>query len=150
MTRAIRALHYAADRYLALPIGAALALLWANSRPESYFAYAHALSFAVNDVAMAFFFAFITGEVIEATVPGGALHTWRRAVLPVVGAVGGIAGSALAYVAYLSMGDESSVLMRGWPIPCAADLAFGYFIARTICRRHPALPVFLLLGIASD
>jgi NhaA family Na+:H+ antiporter len=48
------------------------------------------------------------------------------------------------------MGDESSVLMRGWPIPCAADLAFGYFIARSIYRRHPALPFFLLLGIASD
>ncbi len=150
MTPAIRALNYAADRYLALPIGAALALLWANSRPESYFAYARALSFAVNEVAMALFFAFIAGEVIEATVPGGALHTWRRAALPVVGAVGGMAGSALAYVAYLSMGDESSVLMRGWPIPCAADLAFGYFIARTICRSHPALPFFLLLGIAGD
>ena len=150
MTRAIRAVRFAADRYLALPTGALIALAWANSRPESYFAWAHALSFLVNDVAMVFFFALVTGEIIEATAPGGALHTWRRAALPVVGALGGIAGSALAYVGYLRMGDESSVLIRGWPIPCAADLAFGYFIVRNICRRHPAIPFFLLLGIASD
>lgn len=150
MTLAIRAARYAADHYLALPTGALVALAWANIRPESYFTCAHALSFAVNQVAMVFFFALATGEVVEATLPGGALHTWRRAALPVVGAVGGIGGSVLAYVLYLRMGDESSVLMRGWPIPCAADLAFGYSIARSICRRHPAIPFFLLLGIASD
>ena len=150
MTRVIRAARLAADRYLALPVGALIALAWANSRPDSYFAWAHALSFAVNDVAMVLFFALITGEVIEATVPGGALHTWRRAALPIVGAVGGVAGSAFAYFAYLHLGDESSVLMRGWPVPCSADLACGYFIARTICRRHPAIPFFLVLAITID
>lgn len=147
MTRVVR---FAADHYLALPVGAMVALGWANARPESYFAFAHAWSFAVNDVAMVFFFALVTEEIIEATVPGGALHTWRRMALPVVGAVGGIVGSALVYVAYLRMGDETSVLSRGWPIPGAADLAFGYFIARSIWRRHPAIPFFLLLGIVVD
>jgi Na+:H+ antiporter, NhaA family len=147
MTRAIR---FAADHYLALPLGTMAALVWANSGPESYFAFAHALSFAVNDVAMVFFFALVTEEIIEATVPGGALHTWRRIALPVAGAVGGVLGSAFVYLAYLRMGDESSVLARGWPIPCAADIAFGYFVARSICRRHPAIPFFLLLGIAGD
>jgi NhaA family Na+:H+ antiporter len=150
MTRAIRAVRFAADRYLALPIGASIALSWANIGPNSYFTWAHALSFAVNDVAMVLFFGLVAAEVLEATVPGGALHTWRRAALPLVGAVGGIGGSAIVYVVYLRMGDESSVLMRGWPIPCAADLAFGYFIARIICRQHPAVAFFLLLGISSD
>lgn len=147
MTRAFR---FAANHYLALPFGALVALAWANSRPESYFAFAHRLSFAVNDIAMVFFFALVTEEIIEATVPGGALHPWRRAALPVVGAVGGILGSAIVYLAYLRTGDESSVLGRGWPIPTATDIAFGYFIARSICRRHPAVPFFLLLGIAGD
>jgi NhaA family Na+:H+ antiporter len=150
MTRILDAIRFAADRYLALPIGVVIALAWANLRPESYFTCAHALSFAVNDVAMLFFFALVTGEIIEATRRGGALESWKHAALPVVGAVGGVGGSALAYVLYLRMGDEASVLMRGWPIPCAADLTFGYFIARTICRRHPAIPFFLLLGITSD
>ena len=127
----------------------AAAVAWARYlQPESYFRSAHALSFAVNDVAMVFFFAVVTGEIIEAARRGGALESWKHAALPVVGALGGVGGSALAYV--LRTGDEASVLMRGWPIPCAADLTFGYFIARTICRQHPAFPFFLLLGITSD
>jgi NhaA family Na+:H+ antiporter len=150
MIRAKRALRFAVDHYLTLPLGALAALAWANGRPESYFAFAHAWSFAVNDVAMVFFFALVTEEIIEATVPGGALHTWRRVALPVVGAVGGILGSALVYLAYLRSGDELSVLGRGWPIPGAVDLAFAYVIARSIWRRHPAIPFFLLIGIATN
>lgn len=150
MTRATRAFRFATDHYLILPFGALAAVAWANSRPESYFAFAHAWSFAVNDVAMVFFFALITGEIIEATVPGGALHTWRRIALPIAGAAGGVAGAAIAYHAYLSRGDELSVLGRGWPVPGAVDLAFGYVVARSIWRRHPAIPFLLLIGIASN
>jgi hypothetical protein len=61
MTRPVR---FAIDHYLALPIGAAAALVWANSRPESYFQFAHALAFAVNGVGMAFFLALVTKEVV--------------------------------------------------------------------------------------
>jgi NhaA family Na+:H+ antiporter len=147
MTRAFR---FAGDHHLALPLGAIAALAWANSRPDSYFAFAHAWSFAVNDIAMVFFFAFVTAEILESTVPGGDLHTWRRVALPIVGALGGIVGSAFVYLAYLRTGDEWSVLARGWPVPTAVDLAFGYVVARTIWGRHPAIPFFLLLGIASD
>ena len=150
MTRATRACRFATDHYLILPFGALAAVAWANSRPESYFAFAHAWSFAVNDVAMVFFFALITEEIIEATVPGGALHTWRRIALPIAGAAGGVAGAAIAYHAYLSRGDELSVLGRGWPVPGAVDLAFGYVVARSIWRRHPAIPFLLLIGIASN
>ena len=57
MTRAIRAFRFGTDHYLILPIGALAAVAWANSRPENYFAFAHAWSFAVNDIAMVFFFA---------------------------------------------------------------------------------------------
>ncbi len=42
---------------------------------------------------MAFFLALIAQEVFEALMPGGALHTWRRWGLPVIGALGGVAGS---------------------------------------------------------
>ena len=150
MTRATRAFRFATDHYLILPLGAVAAVAWANSRPESYFAFAHAWSFAVNDIAMVFFFALITEEIIEATVPGGALHTWRRIALPIAGAAGGVAGAAIVYHVYLSRGDELSVLGRGWPVPGAVDLAFGYVVARNIWRRHPAIPFLLLIGIASD
>jgi hypothetical protein len=66
------------DRFLLLPLGALIALIWANTAAESYFIFAHRLSFAVNEIGMAFFFALMAQEVAEAVMPGGALHTWRR------------------------------------------------------------------------
>ena len=36
--------------------------------------FAHRLSFAVNEIGMAFFFALMAQEVVEAVMPGGALH----------------------------------------------------------------------------
>src|ERR1700674_1246657 len=131
-------------------IAALFAIAWANTYTESYFRFAHALSFAVNDVGMAFFFALVTKEVVEATVPGGALHTWRRVMLPVVAAVGGVIGAVLAYAAYLHFGDEASVLGAGWPVACATDISFSYFVARIIKKRYPAIPFVLLLGISID
>lgn len=129
-------------------IGAALAMAWVVVDAESYFRVAHALSFGVNDIGMAFFFALVTKEVVEATVPGGALHTWRRLLLPVVGAVGGVIGSALVYGLYLHMGDEWSVLQRGWLVAGASDISLGYFVARFVGRKNPAIPFLLLLGIS--
>ena len=71
------------DYVLALPIGCGLALAWANTFPESYYTFSHAAAWTVNDIGMVFFFALITKEVAEATIPGGALHPMRRAALPV-------------------------------------------------------------------
>jgi len=56
------------DYLLALPVGCAAALIWANPLPDSYYRFAHATSFWVNDVGMVFFFALITKEVAEATL----------------------------------------------------------------------------------
>ena len=80
--------HFAAEYLLLLPLGAAIALVWANAYPESYFRSVFALDFFVNDVAMVLFFGFVTKEIVEATVPGGILHPWRRAALPLAGAAG--------------------------------------------------------------
>ena len=59
--------------------GAIAALLWANVAGASYTRFAEALRFVVNDLGMVFFFAIATKEVVEATAPGGALHSPRRA-----------------------------------------------------------------------
>src|SRR5207247_1692229 len=101
------------------------ALIWANTFAGSYARFAHSLAFIVNDVGMAFFFALAAKEVVEATAPGGALHTWRRAALPVVAAVGGMAGPALIYVGLVYASGHTE-LARGWAIPCATDIAFSY------------------------
>ena len=130
--------------------GAAIALVWANIRPESYVRLAHALHFAVNDVAMVFFFGLATKEIVEAAAPGGPLHSLRRAAVPVFAAVGGMAGPALLYVA-LGVGLGMPEIVRGWAIPCATDIAFSYLIARLVFGPdHPAVPFLLLLAIADD
>ena len=66
--------------------------------PESYYRFTYAIAFAVNDVAMMFFFALMTKEVVEATAPDGVLHPWRRALLPVIAAIGATIVPALIYI----------------------------------------------------
>jgi NhaA family Na+:H+ antiporter len=133
-----------------LMAGAVIAFLWANVGFESYERFVAPLHFPVNDVAMAFFFALATKEVVEATVPGGALHSPRRALVPIVAAVGGMAGPAAIYVA-LALAANLPELLRGWAIPCATDIAFSYLAARfALGSAHPGIPFLLLLAIADD
>ena len=148
-SRLARLARFAVDHSLVLPAGALIALPWANALPEAYARFANRLQFAVNDVGMALFFALAAKEVVEATAPGGALHTWRRAALPVIAAAGGMIAPALIYLVYVNAANET-LLVRGWAIPCATDIAFSYLLARAIFRRHPAIPFLLLLAIADD
>jgi hypothetical protein len=64
--------------------GALGALLWANLSYDSYQQFAHAAHFVVNDIAMVFFFALATKEVVEAphlSDPLNAFEHWWK--LPV-------------------------------------------------------------------
>jgi NhaA family Na+:H+ antiporter len=144
-----RLVQRAVELSLVLPLGASVALVWANTAHASYERFAHALHFPVNDIGMVFFFALATKEVVEATAPGGALHTWRRAALPVVAATGGMVGPALIFVGIVQLQGRPE-LTRGWAIPCATDIAFSYLVAKAIFRQHPAIPFLLLLAIADD
>jgi len=142
--------RFAVEHLLLLPLGALIALVWANTAPESYFTFTFAIAFGVNDVAMLFFFALMTKEVVEATAPDGVLHPWRRALLPIVASVGATAIPALIYVRAVLAFDEPMLAVLGWPVSLVTDLAIGYFVARIVFGRHPAIPFLLLLGIASD
>ena len=42
--------RFVMDRFLLLPLGAAIAIVWANTASESYFRFAHALAFPVNEI----------------------------------------------------------------------------------------------------
>ena len=98
---------------LLLPVGAIAALIWANTLAVSYAQFVHACEFVVNDVGMAFFFALAAKEVVEATVPGGPLHTWRRAAMPVAAAAGGMIGPALIYLAMVLISSEPALARLG-------------------------------------
>jgi NhaA family Na+:H+ antiporter len=142
-------LHFVNDRFLWLPLGAALALVWANIAAESYFRTAHALAFPVNEIGMALFLGLITQEALEAVMPGGALAAWRRWAMPLLAAAGGLLGSTFFYLSFITLKDEQ-VLAAAWPVAGAIDIAAGYYVLKTIFRRSAAAHFLLVLGIATN
>ncbi len=144
-----RAYRFVIDRFLVLPIGAFVAIVWANTASEGYFWFAHALAFPVNQIGMALFFALLAQDVTEALMSGGALHRWRKWTLPFMAAAGGLAGSAAVYLFYVSAAHET-VLSSAWPIACAIDIAAAYYVLKTIVRRSGMIPFLVLLAAATD
>ena len=144
-----RVSQLAIEHVLLLPAGAAIATLWVNLAGESYYRFTYRLSFAVNDVAMMFYFGLIAKEVVEATAPGGVLHSWRRALLPVIAAVGATVVPALLYVRTVEWLGEPG-LKFAWPSSLGIDIAVTYLVARFIFGRTGAVPFLLLLAIVAD
>ncbi|HET9467277.1 MAG TPA: Na+/H+ antiporter NhaA [Vicinamibacterales bacterium] len=142
-------LRFGLEHHLWLPLGGIIGFVWANTSPAAYFTFAQRLSFPVNEIGMALFFALITQEIVEEMMPHGALHSWRRWVLPLVAAAGAAAGSTLVYLAYVSLKQEP-ILMQGWLVAGAFDIAFAYFIVKSIFTRHPAVSFLLVMAIATN
>jgi NhaA family Na+:H+ antiporter len=141
--------HFASEYLLLLPVGALVGFVWANTGPESYFRAVFALDFFVTDVAMVLFFGLATKEIVEATAPGGVLHPWRRAALPMVAALGsGLLPAFLLGTFAVLFGEP--LVAQGWAATFAVDLAFGYFLVIVIFHRHPVVPFFLLIALASN
>ncbi|MDB5313888.1 MAG: nhaA [Gemmataceae bacterium] len=102
---------------------------------------------AVNDVLMTVFF-FVVGLEIKRELVAGELQEPRKAVLPVVAAVGGMLAPAAVYLALIA-GKPGG---RGWGIPMATDIAFVVGVLTLLGRRVPlGLKILLLsLAIADD
>jgi NhaA family Na+:H+ antiporter len=146
----VRAFRFVLNHFLLLPIGAAIALLWANLDGEAYFRFAHAWAWPVNEIGMAFFLALVAQEVFEVVMPGGALHSWRAWTLPMAGALGGTVGAALFFAAFVGLVHEGP-LMAAWPVACAIDLAAAYYVLRLIYpRRSLPLAFVLVLAVVTD
>jgi len=144
-----RAWGFIVDRYLLVPIAAVLALIWANTYAESYFRLADALAFPVNEIGMALGLAYLAQEIVEAALPGGSLYPFNRAVVPLIGGLGGMIGASLVYAGYLALGDEQ-ILARGWPVAGAADLVITLTVARAIFGRGAAATMALVFALTSD
>jgi Na+:H+ antiporter, NhaA family len=102
----------------------------------------------INDGLMAIFFLYV-GLEIKQEILAGSLSSWRRALLPAVGALGGMFMPALIY-AVINRGDP--VALRGWAIPAATDIAFAVAVLVMLGSRvPPSLKAFLLaLAILDD
>ena len=144
-----RAFRYVTERFLLLPLGAAIALVWANTEAESYFRFTRLVAFPINEIGMALFLALVAQEVWESFMHGGALHTWRRWMLPLVAAIGGFLGAAAVYLLYVQLRYQT-VLASAWPAAAAIDVAAAYYVVKFIWHRSAALPFVLLLALATD
>lgn len=102
----------------------------------------------INDGLMAVFF-FLVGLELKREALEGKLRDPRQIVMPGLAAIGGMIAPALVFVLF-TWGDE--VLVRGWAIPAATDIAFALGVLALVGSRAPtALKIFLLtLAILDD
>ena len=101
----------------------------------------------INDALMAVFF-FSVGLEIKREVLVGELSSLRKALLPVIAAVGGI---IIPITIYRLMSTDAAIL-QGSAIPMATDIAFSLGILSMFGKRVPiGLKIFLAtLAVADD
>ena len=102
----------------------------------------------INDALMAIFFFFVTLEIKREFIEG-ELSNFKQAMLPIMGAIGGMVVPALVYI-FINYGDTET--LRGWAIPSATDIAFSLGVLSLLGSRVPiSLKVFLTaLAIIDD
>jgi NhaA family Na+:H+ antiporter len=101
----------------------------------------------VNDGLMAIFFL-VVGLEVKREFVAGELRSLRRALLPVLAALGGVLMPALFYFA-LNRGGPGA---RGWGVSIATDVAFSLAVLAAFGKRVPlGLKVFIVaLAIVDD
>lgn len=169
-----RVWNYITTYSLLLIGGAVIALVWANTHPDSYHALVHyvlidnffigalehegggttrtlTLHFLVNDVLMAFFFAIAAKEVWEAVILENGSLRGSKAMTPLIATAGGMLGPVAVYLSLAALLGIFGEVHRGWAIPTATDIAFSYLVGRMVFGAgHPAVRFLLLLAIADD
>lgn len=97
----------------------------------------------VKDGLLAVFFLLAAIELRQ-ELTHGELASPRRALVPVVAAVGGVIVPAIIYLLLAREPEFSS----GWPIPTATDVAFALGVLAIVGRGLPARIRALLLALA--
>ena len=107
----------------------------------------YSVSMWINDGLMAIFFLLV-GLEIKREIVEGELSSPKKAILPILAAIGGAVIPALIYVSFNSGSETAS----GWGIPMATDIAFALAVISLLDKRVPtSLKIFLAaLAIVDD
>lgn len=102
----------------------------------------------INDFLMAIFFLSV-GLEIKREIRVGELSTREKALLPIIGACGGMLVPVLIFWLFC---PNDAAMMRGLAIPMATDIAFSLGVLSVFKTRVPlGLKVFLAaLAVADD
>ena len=102
----------------------------------------------INDVLMTIFFFLVSLE-IKREIVQGELSNPKQALLPIIGAVGGMVVPAIIYIV-INIGSPET--LKGWAIPSATDIAFSLGVLSLLGKRVPvSLKIFLTaLAIIDD
>ncbi|MFC5369555.1 Na+/H+ antiporter NhaA [Arcanobacterium bovis] len=148
---------------IALIIASIIAIFWANSPySDAYFSLRDAkLGFSTSwfhldlsvgqwaaDGLLAIFF-FLVGLELKYELIAGDLRSFRKAVVPVVAAVGGVVVPAGVF---WLVNRGNPITIAGWAIPTATDIAFAVAVLAIIGSHLPSpLRIFLLtLAVVDD
>ena len=94
----------------------------------------------INDALMAIFFLMV-GLEIKREIMTGELSSFSLAIMPAIAAFGGMVAPGLIFTFF---NYHDPILMRGWAIPMATDIAFSLGVLALLGARVPlALKVFL-------
>ena len=106
------------------------------------------LAHIINDIFMAVFFLLV-GLEIKYEMTAGELTNIRQAILPILGALGGVLAPIAIYLAFNASHPEA---FMGWGVPTATDIAFALGILSLLGSRVPnGVRVFLsTLAVADD
>jgi len=145
-----------------LLVATVVALIWANSPWSGGYAALRDLevgpaalhlelslgTWAADGLLAVFFF--VVGLELKREFVSGDLRDPRRAALPILAAVGGMAVPALVYTAVAARAGGDAV--NGWAIPTATDIAFALAVLAVVGTQLPAaLRTFLLtLAVVDD
>ena len=114
----------------------------------SHNGHAMSLGAVINDFLMAIFFLSV-GLEIKREIRVGELSTREKALLPIIGACGGMIVPVLVFYLFCP-GDPA--MQRGLAIPMATDIAFSLGVLASFKTRVPlGLKIFLAaLAVADD
>ena len=102
------------------------------------------LYYWINDGLMAVFFLLI-GLEIKRELLIGELSSPKKALVPLVAAIGGMAVPALMFVG-VNLGNPTYI--NGWAIPMATDIAFALGLMSILGKRVPVELKVLLTSLA--